>query len=250
MIERELWFEREGKRIYTILRRQECEKKQPVLILSHGYGGDSRGEEGFARYFADRGFASVAVDFCGGGHGSRSDGETREMSVLTEARDLAAVIDGVKALDFADPSRICLWGESQGGFVSSVVAAMKPDEIAAAALLFPAYVIQDDTRKRVPDPEDIPERMEVMGMELGAVYHRDALSFDIYGLLPRYPGPVLLMHGTADTLVPIAYSERAEKAFPDARLVRFEGAGHGFWGEYWLPAAETAEKFFSEALKG
>ena len=232
-----------------MLRRPEGEGKFPVLILCHGYGGDSRGEEGFARYFAERGFASLAVDFAGGGHGSRSDGETWEMSVLTEARDLSAVMDGIREADFADPGRVYLWGESQGGFVSSIAAADRPDDVAGLIALFPAYVIQDDSRKRVPDLDRIPERMEVMGMELGAVYHRDALSFDIYERLPRYAGPVLLMHGTADTLVPISYSERAEKCFPDARLVRFEGAGHGFWGEYWLRAAETGERFLREIAK-
>ena len=89
-----------------------------------------------------------------------------------------------------------------------------------------------------------------MGLTLGPVYHRDALSFDVYDLLPRYPGPVLLMHGTEDTLVPIRYSERAEKTFPNARLVRVEGAGHGFWGDFWLPAAQEIERFLTGLCQG
>ena len=249
MIEREFWVEREGKRIYSLIRT-EGEDKRPALILSHGYGGDSRGEEGFARYFAERGFLTCALDFSGGGRGSRSDGETWEMSPLTEVRDLSAVINGIKNLPWADSGKIFLLGESQGGFVSSVAAAERPTDIAGLIALFPAYVLQDDSKKRAPDLDRLPERMEVMGLTLGPVYHRDALSFDVYDLLPRYPGPVLLMHGTEDTLVPIRYSERAEKTFPNARLVRVEGAGHGFWGDFWLPAAQEIERFLTGLCQG
>ena len=243
--ERELCFERDGKRIYGTLYVEETGERMPVLILCHGYGGDARGEAGFARYFADRGFAAYTFDFIGGGNGSRSEGSPAEMSVLTEERDLMAVIDGIREQDFADPCRIFLWGESQGGFVASLTASDRPEDIAGVVALFPAYVLQDDSKKRAPDPDAIPERMDVMGMTLGAVYHRDALSFDIYDRLPNYPGPVLLMHGEADTLVPISYSERAEKVFPDARLVRFPGAGHGFGGADWLKAAETGLDFLN-----
>ena len=247
--EKELCFSRDGRRIYGTLYRYETDGRQPVLVLCHGYGGDGRWEGGFARYFAENGFAAYAFDFIGGGNGSRSEGSPSEMSVLTEERDLYAVIDGIREQPFADPARICLWGESQGGFVASLAAAGRPEQIAALIALFPAYVLQDDSRKRAPDPAAIPERMDVMGMELGAVYHRDALSFDVYDRLPLYPGPVLLMHGTADTLVPIAYSERAAKTFPCARLVPFPGAGHGFGGADWLKAAETGLAFLREATE-
>lgn len=250
MEEREFIVKRDGKRIYTTLRMEKGEGKRPVLILSHGFGGDGRGEEGFARYFAERGFITCAPDFAGGGRGSRSDGETWEMSPLTEVRDLWTVTDAVCALEEADDERVFLFGESQGGLVSSLAAAERPESVAGLVALFPAYVIPDDTKKRVPDPEQIPERMDVMGLTLGAVYHRDALSIDLWGLLPRYPGPVLLLHGTEDTLVPISYSERAAETFPNAHLIPVEGAGHGFGGEAWMLAARETERFLDGILSG
>ena len=70
-----------------------------------------------------------------------------------------------------------------------------------------------------------------MGATIGKLYLEDALSVDIYEKMGDYPGDVLIFHGTADSIVPLSYSERAVTTFPSAELVTIEGAGHGFSGE-------------------
>ncbi len=244
----ELLFTRDGLSLYGELILPEGDGPHPAVILCHGYGGNHTHNMGFAQFFAEHGFAAYAFDFAGGGWGSRSGGRSDGMSVLTEAADLFAVMDGLAAMPGIDGDSLFLFGQSQGGFVCSYAAGRRPDRIRGLVALFPAYVIQDDTKKRAPDPDNIPERMEVMGMPLGAVYHRDALSFDIYDVIRDYPGPVLLFHGTADTLVPISYSERAAKTFPAARLVAVEGAGHGFGPEDGARVAEETLVFLRENL--
>ena len=244
---RSLSFSRDGKAIVgELYLPTDAPRPLPAVILSHGYGGDAGSVAGEARYFAEHGYAAYTFDFIGGGLRSRSEGTPAEMSVLTEARDLSAVLDGIAGLDAVDEESVYLWGASQGGFVSSYVAASRPNDVRALVALFPAYVIHDDSAKRAPDPSAIPERMEVMGMTLGSVYHRDALSFDIYDLLPQYSRPVLIIHGTADTLVPISYSERAVKTFPNARLLPIPDAGHGFGGEDWITASAAALQFMED----
>lgn len=242
----EVIFERDGKKLFGELLLPEGEGPHPAVILCHGYGGNHTHHMGMAGELAKNGFAACAFDFAGGGWGSRSDGDFSEMSVLTEARDLFAVMDGLAARPEIDGGNLFLLGASQGGFVCSYAAGKRPEAVRALTALFPAYVIQDDTRKRVPDPASIPERMEVMGMTLGAAYHRDALSFDIYDVIRNYPGNVLLFHGTADTLVPIAYSERAARVFPSAELIPVEGAGHGFGGRDAEEVTRRTIRFFRE----
>ena len=117
-----------------------------LAILSHGFGGTCEGLTEYARYFVERGLAAFIFDFCGGGAASRSDGTTLEMSVLTEAADLNAVVDHFLADGRFD--KIFLWGGSQGGFVSAYVAAGRPGDVAALAMEFPAFVLQDDARAR------------------------------------------------------------------------------------------------------
>ena len=42
---------------------------------------------------------------------------------------------------------------------------------------------------------------------------------------------MLLIHGDADSIVPLSYSERALEVYPSAELKVVEGGGHGFYGE-------------------
>ncbi len=44
--------------------------------------------------------------------------------------------------------------------------------------------------------------------------------------LPRIRGPVLLLHGEHDTVIPSSHSEALARLHPQARLVLVEGAGH------------------------
>ena len=72
------------------------------------------------------------------------------------------------------------------------------------------------------------------------VYYPEAvLRMDPCAEIAPYGGPVLIVHGTADGLVNYRYSEAAQKAYADCRLVPIEGADHGFRGDE-IPQALAA----------
>ena len=224
----ELTFERDGLKIYGELYTPAGAGPFPAIIIAHGFGGNLSHNRAYAERFAENGVAACIFDFIGGGYGIQSDGKTTEMSVLTEAADMAAVLDGIAALDKIDSQNIFLAGQSQGGFVASYVAGTQPDKVRALVAIFPAYVLQDDARERTEGLPELPEEENIMGVTIGMIYAEDALSFDIYEVIKNYPGNTLLIHGTADNIVPIEYSRRAAEVFPSAELVEIEGAGHGF----------------------
>ena len=218
----------------------------PLIILSHGFGGNHAFNQDYADYFVTRGFATYSFDFCGGGMGSKSSGTMLDMSVLTEAADLNAIIDYFK--DDSRFSCILLWGASQGGFVSAYVSSQRPDDVKAAVLEFPAIVLQDDSEKRRRVNGFFPETSNVMGMTISRKYDEDATSFDLYDLLPNYTGPVLILHGDKDPIVPLSYSERAAETFPNAELIVYPGQGHGFMGTARNDAKEKETEFFLKAV--
>ena len=233
----------------------------PTVILSHGFGGRyPQVTDAYARYLSEQGFLTLAFNF-------RVDGkeDMLDTSVLTEAATLHAVIDQVKARPDADVSRLFLMGESQGGFVSTHVAAARTD-VRGLVLLYPAYVLQYDAWVRHPEvggepfdpvrfdpasldlskitaPRDV---IAALGIPVSTVCSVDALRFNIYREMRSFPGPVLLLHGTADPVVPLSYSERAadpSTGFPHARLVPVPEAGHGFTGAAWDMAARESTAF-------
>ena len=219
----------------------------PLVILSHGFGGNGMGNQSYADYFLAQGLAVFNFDFCGGGFGSRSDGTMQQMSVLTEAGDLNAVLDHFAADERFD--RIFLWGASQGGFVSAYVAGRRPDDVAALVLEFPAFVLQDDAKKQLREDGTFPETSRIMGVTIGRIYNEDAVSFDIYDVIGGYTGDVLILHGDRDVIVPLRYAERAAETYASAELVIMQGQNHGFMGAAQQEAKEREAAFFLAHLQ-
>ena len=244
----ELSLSRDGMSIYGELYLPGTESVMPIAILSHGFGATHSVMEGYAEVLAENGIAAYVYDFIGGSNSSRSDGKTTEMSVLTEAADLSAVLDHFLTDERFDSENIFLMGESQGGFVSTYVAGTRPSDVAGLVALYPAYVLQDDARERTPDANNIPETMNLMGTTIGSIYNRDALSFDIYDVMENFTGKALIIHGTSDSIAPISYSERAVETMPDAQLIQIPGANHGFYGTDMDTAAQEALAFMKRIV--
>lgn len=227
----ELWAQRDENRIYGLIYiPQNAGEEMPAVIISHGFGGSHRSGAQYAQALAERGYVVYCFDFCGGSPGSRSDGSTLEMSLFTEQADLEAVIAMVRALDYVDADNLFLLGTSQGGVVSALAGAAHPQDIRDMVLLYPAFVMVDEANARFQSAADIPETYFFMWMEVGRAYFEPLLDYDIYAEIAAYTNDVLLIHGDADSIVPLSYSERAAEVYPSAQLLVIPGAGHGFLG--------------------
>lgn len=228
----ELYALRDGKQIYGVVYiPQNAGEQMPAIIYSHGFGGSHQYGTQYAKAMAARGYVVYCFDFCGGSPGSRSDGSTLEMSLFTEREDLEAVIKMMQELDYVDNSNLFLLGTSQGGAVSALTAAAHPDEIKGAVLLYPAFVLVDNANELFHSSEEIPDTYYFLWMNVGRTYFEPLLDYDIYADIKDYTKDVLILHGDADSIVPLSYSEKAVQVYSSAQLNVLQGAGHGFYGD-------------------
>lgn len=79
--------------------------------------------------------------------------------------------------------------------------------------------------------EEIPDTYFSLWMTIGRVYAENLLDYDIYEAISGYEKDVLILHGDADEIVPLSYSEKALEIYSSAQMEVFPGAGHGFYGE-------------------
>ena len=207
----------------------------PAAVISHGFMSDQRSVTQYAEALANEGYAAFIYDFCGGCLKGTSDGLSRDMTVFTEVKDLKAVIAHALSQSFVQGNKVFLMGCSQGGFVSAMTAAQLPERVEKLVLFYPALCIPDDARRGKMmffrfDPQNIPDLLGKRPMELGGDYARSVININPYALLTGYPGKVLIIHGTADKIVNLRYSEKAREAYGFNRctLVTIDGAGHGF----------------------
>jgi len=191
----------------------------PIAIVSHGFMANLMTVKHYAKCLAKLGYAAFCFDFNGGCvMMGKSDGKTTDMSVLTEVRDLCAVIEYAKGLDYTDSSNILLMGCSQGGFVSALTAAKMKNQIKKLVLFYPAFCIPDDARRGKMmwarfDPKNIPDIVKCGPMKLGRCYVEDVINMNPYDEIKGYEGDILLIHGSADKVVNINYIKQAETIY-------------------------------------
>lgn len=241
----EHWLTNGDKRIYSLSYIPDTGKeKYPVIIICHGFTATYRDNLNCAGRYADAGFAVCSFDFRGGSLQSKSEGSTTEMSVMTEVSDVLAVFSHVKGMPFADPEQIILWGESLGGIAAALAAAELKDQVRALVLFYPAFMIPDNCRAQFGSRENI-EPFVHWDVPLGKCYAQDVWDLSVYEEIEKYEGPVLLLHGTADDVVPVSYSERACEVYKNAAFRTIKGAGHGFFNE----TGEEADRIVVDYLK-
>lgn len=233
-IKETVWIDGAKGRLRAVVQRPEMSQGRqcPMVLFCHGFGGTKEGPlfEITADSLCAHGIASIRFDF--NGHGE-SEGDFQEMTVPNEIEDAKKVYEYV--LDLRYVSEIAIVGHSQGGVVSAMTAGeLGSDAFKAVVLLAPAAVLRDDairgnTMGKMYDPLDPPEYVELWdGKRLGRDYIKTAFWLPIYETAARYQGPALIVHGTADRVVPYTYGERFHQVWPGSQWELLDGLDHGF----------------------
>ena len=129
-----------------------------------------------------------------------------------------------------------------------MTAADNKNEIAGAVLLYPAFVLVDDAKKRFDSIDDVPETYQHLFMTVGRAYFEGLFDYDIYADIAGYDKNILIIHGDADTIVPLSYFERAVEAYPSAELKIIGNAGHGFSGKDLQTAIDYMTEYYNSHI--
>lgn len=220
----------------------------PIVIFSHGYNGCMDDFDHEQELLMKNGIASCALTFSGGSTRDKSGYPTTSMTLVTEKEDLLSLIEWAWEQEEVDKNNIFLFGGSMGGLVSCLAANEAKDKIRAMMLLFPALCIVDDWNERFRDIRDIPDEMMFWNLLLGKNFFLSIRNMDVYDMLSKMAVNTLIFHGDKDPIVPLAYSEKAEKTLKNAKLIVFENEGHGFGQEAGKRMNEMMLAFLKEHL--
>lgn len=235
-----------------------ADRKYPVAVVSHGFKGNYTDMEGYCRGFAGIGYVAFSFSFCGGGQNgepeaSRSDGESTDMTVLTEVEDLLAVIRYAQGLPYTDADQLALAGYSQGGFVSGMAAARCGDAVRRLIMISPALCIPDHARRGCLggasyDPGNVPELLDCENTVLGRRFHEAVAGMEPFLELSAYRGKVLLIHGTADTIVHYSYAVRAQAGYQEGQchLQLMRNQGHGYDENQCAAVFDSIRQFLAD----
>lgn len=177
-----------------------------VVFFLHGNAGNLAGWFSNADFYREAGFDLVMPDYRGYG---KSTGSIRGARQLRE--DVRAVWDAFASQ--YEGRRVVLYGRSLGTALAADLAEQLTREGKAphlTVLVSPYSSLRELTAEFYP---------WVPGALLR--YPLDTASH-----LPRIGGPVLLVHGAADTLIGAHHARRLQQAHPAARLLLVPQAGH------------------------
>jgi len=104
----------------------------------------------------------------------------------------------------------------------------------------------DNWNTRYPKLKDIPDATKLWNVPMGRRFFEQLRNMDVYKTITRYKGPVQIVHGSKDAVVPLSYSEKAMKLYLMAHLGVIPGAGHRFKPEERKVSNQIVKEFLSK----
>lgn len=181
-----------------------ADETRPVVIYFHGNAGNLGGRARRARLFMDAGFGVLLAGYR---YNAGAGGDPSEEGLISDGRAAFAFVlsQGVA------PERIVLYGESMGSGVAVAIAS--ENAVGALVLESPFSSIADVAQYRF---WFVPARWLV----------RD--EFDSVTRIKKSRAPLLLIHGKADTVVPVLFGRKLLAAASEPKEGNFlPGGNHG-----------------------
>lgn len=230
-----LTFRSAGKQIVGVLHLPEVKQKVPLIVLVHGWSGNSLGVwNAFfvksARAFTKSGFAVLRFDFRGSGN---SEGEFENQTMSSMLIDLKSVINQIAKHKAIDGDNIALVGHSQGGYIS-ILYTPKDKRVKTIVLwmgrtadlkdFWPKTTFEEMKRKGYA----IWDEYKVLNKK----YVVDSVKYNSESALRKIRVPIGMVYGEIDTIVPPSEGLRVKKFARGVKELKiFQDLDHNFTGK-------------------
>jgi dipeptidyl aminopeptidase/acylaminoacyl peptidase len=261
-------YQSDGLKIYALLTVPRGEKPAtgwPVIVFNHGYIPPTqyRTTERYVDYvdrIARSGYIVFRSDYRG--HGS-SEGTARGGYGSPDyTTDVLNAVATMKKYRDADPNRIGLWGHSMGGYITLRSMVIDPG-IKAGSIWAGVVASYPDmlARWRRNSGGTAPQNTTLRRgwrTELVEAFGTPEENPDFWGTisannyLAEVSAPIQLHHGTADTSVPVLFSQLLYDEIiatdGNAELYIYEGDNHNISQSFNTAMTRTIE-FFDKYVK-
>jgi fermentation-respiration switch protein FrsA (DUF1100 family) len=259
----------EGLKIYALLTLPDGTMPEggwPAILFNHGYipPKEYRTTERYIAYvdrLAQSGYIVFRIDYRGN---DRSEGVASGAYYDPGYTiDVLNAVASLKRYPQANPQKLGVWGHSMGGFLALRAMVISPD-IKVGVIWSGVVGSYDDLINHWHHPVSGPTptpHAEARGGGRGAWTNQYGTptqnpdfwnSLSATSFLDDLSGPIQLHHGTADTEVPLAFSENlavdAKSAGKQVEFYTYPGADHNLSQSFTL-AMDRTIKFFDRYLK-
>jgi uncharacterized protein len=237
----------DGLRLTGLIHIPDGEGPFPLIIANRGHIDKERYQPGMdsralADFMARNGYLVVAPDYRG--YAGGDDGPN--LFYTGFYADILNLVPLAQALPQARPGKVGMWGHSRGASIT-VAAATISDQIAAAVVYAPAPAdLAEDYRRRYAQSGGNPgSETWPFPPEANPDAYRRVSPINHFEFVTT---PIMLHHGTADTVVDasasVAIAEALRAAGKDVTLHLYEGGGHTLVGEQDAVYLQRTLEFF------
>lgn len=228
----------------------EATSGYPLVVLATGDGPNgSKGQtwRQLVPMLMAQGIGTFLFDFAGLGH---SPGSYEALTLTSGCRDFRAAMAHVNSTGGHDKRRIGVIGSSFGGNVALLEAA-NFSQIKAIGLKSASTFLPEGYQ--VEHGAEFMEEWGRVGFS-AAIGHRyeivlDSLFHNTYEAAHRIEAKVRIVHGTADTSVPIRHARDLLRVLKDGSILEIEGADHWYAeGDEWERMAQDLVAFMANVL--
>jgi len=217
------------------------QEPRPCIITCHGFvetkmGDRSRFLVDFARYAVEQNLSVFRFDFAGCGD---SEGNAVDCTIDSELEDLEAAINAVSTMAGVHPEKIGVFGQCLGA-VTAIRASSRNSRINKVVAWAPFVNFADALLKLVGEEAfqflQLGEEAEFIYrgqlFQCGHKILNESSNLDMFEEITRIGKPLLVIHGTEDSVVPLQDIEKlmdfGEGTPGRKELAVIEGAQHSF----------------------